>query len=521
MRNPLSDTVLTAATALAVFLILLAPVLCFRYFPTVDGPAHLYNAAIIRDVWFSREPFFGRFFSFNSEPVPNWTGHLFMIIAGTVFPVWLVEKSVLLLIVTGIPAGVTIFVRSFGAKMDWHWLMLLPFTYTLILYLGFFNFLLSTVLLFLFLPMLWKPGYPRGALSLAGMTLAVTAVYFTHLLGFLLLGVFSLAGWLWQCRSGTGTRTCLHGMPRKMFCFLPGLVLSLSYFAGRGMDGFRRKTEILPFHEIWKFIREGAPLAGLNGEVEVPFTSLFAMMLGALVLIALMNRIIRKERTAHPDLLLGCALILFAAVLFVPDGVAAGGFVTLRLLLLMKLFIVAWLMCQRLHGAISFAAGAVSVYVAFGSLSYRFETARELNREVSEMISLAEEMEEGAVVLPLNYSGNWLHINLSGYLGAAKRVLVLDNYEAVQSEFPLRWRELYNPGTSAGNFTQSLNPVIDPAGYERKSGVAVTHITRWRYVPDEADTVKKSTDEFVRRAFGRVVKQGSAELFSRSNIGSR
>jgi hypothetical protein len=520
MRNPLSIPAITDVTGLVLFLILLAPILCFRYFPTVDGPAHLYNAAIIRDMWFGSEPFFSRFFSFNPEPVPNWTGHLLMVIVGSALPVWMMEKVVLLLIVTGIPYGVLRLVHSFGATPSWHWLMLLPFTYTLILYLGFFNFLLSTVMLFVLLPVQWKFRSSASALSLTGMTIAVTVVYFTHLVGFLLLGLFSLSGWLWQCRFETLKRDCLKRLPGILVCFTPGFVLSIFYFTGRGIEGFRRKTEILTFPEIWKFLKEGAPLAGLNGEVEVPFTSVFAMLLAVLVLIALMNRVGRRERILNHDLLLVCALILFAAILFVPDGIAAGGFVTLRLLLMMELFLVAWLLCQKLHRAISFTAGAVSVFVAFGSFSYRFDTARELNRDVAEMVSVAEELDDGAVVLPLNYSDNWLHTNISNYLGAEKRVLVLDNYEAVQGEFPLRWKDRFKPGMSAGNFTQSRNPVIHPSGYEQKSGIAISHVARWGFVPDEADTIKKSTDELLRRSFGNVTRQGSAEIFSRNHFSS-
>ncbi|MBK8416653.1 MAG: hypothetical protein IPL22_20360 [Bacteroidetes bacterium] len=44
-------------------------------FLTVDGPAHLYNATIIREMLTGDQSLYALFFKFNEQLVPNWSGH--------------------------------------------------------------------------------------------------------------------------------------------------------------------------------------------------------------------------------------------------------------------------------------------------------------------------------------------------------------------------------------------------------------------------------------------------------------
>src|SRR5688572_30595354 len=105
-KNLLKHTGFIYTICTFIFIATLAPVWFFQYFPTVDGPAHFYNASIIRELLFGDAEIFNSFFKFNPQPVPNWSGHLLAVILGIFFPVWVIEKIVVLLIVVGIPFGV-------------------------------------------------------------------------------------------------------------------------------------------------------------------------------------------------------------------------------------------------------------------------------------------------------------------------------------------------------------------------------------------------------------------------------
>ena len=67
----------------ALFALLLlatiAPVWCFRYFPSQDGPAHLENATILKEYHQPDRTIFRTYYRINTNPDPNWLGHLLLV----------------------------------------------------------------------------------------------------------------------------------------------------------------------------------------------------------------------------------------------------------------------------------------------------------------------------------------------------------------------------------------------------------------------------------------------------------
>ena len=81
----------------------LFPVLIFKFFPTMDGAAHLYNSNLIGSLLFESNPQLNSFFCFNPEPVPNWTGHLFLSVFNCFLPAFIAEKVLLIFYFIGLP----------------------------------------------------------------------------------------------------------------------------------------------------------------------------------------------------------------------------------------------------------------------------------------------------------------------------------------------------------------------------------------------------------------------------------
>ncbi len=496
---------------LFIFLVALAPVLCFQYFPTVDGPSHLYNARIIRELWWGDRAIYSPFFTFNQELAPNWTGHMFAVVAGTILPVWLVEKIIVLFIAAGLPVGIYHLSRTFGASASWRLLFLLPFLYTLTLYLGFFNFMIALVLMLFTLS--WMVKWDQLKFPFPKLLLITTVLYFSHVLAFAIAFIFLCGYLIWE-RLLPGNNAILSKKNLlRIICFLPGLLLSFRFFSSRNMDGFRNKPEQLPFDTLAKWLTEGSALVGLNGVEEVPYASVFMKAVVVLILIGLVIRIRAKLFRSSADFLLIFSIIMMCLYFIIPDGMASGGFISLRFMLLALLFAVAWLLTVKLPVWISLAAALTGIYVSFSTLDYRMEVAEQLDSDAKNYVDMAAAIPGGSVVLPLNYSQNWLHINLSGYAGAINKLVVLDNYEAVLDEFPLRWKRTTEPGKLAGNFTQSLNPEIDIVNYEKASGMKVDCATRWFFDKSTTDSVSLKTDTLLGTYFHEAKKVGQGEIF--------
>jgi hypothetical protein len=55
---------------------LLVPVWSVGYFPTTDGPSHIYNAWILRQYGNTQEyPLFQQYYEIDWRPIPNWLSH--------------------------------------------------------------------------------------------------------------------------------------------------------------------------------------------------------------------------------------------------------------------------------------------------------------------------------------------------------------------------------------------------------------------------------------------------------------
>jgi hypothetical protein len=71
------------------------PLLLSKYYLTLDGPSHLYNGNIIKELFLGRYPEFSNLFNFNPLLVPNWISHILFSLLKFIFPDYITEKIVL------------------------------------------------------------------------------------------------------------------------------------------------------------------------------------------------------------------------------------------------------------------------------------------------------------------------------------------------------------------------------------------------------------------------------------------
>jgi hypothetical protein len=114
----------------AVAALHLLPVLRVELIPTVDGPSHVYNAQVLRELAKGTQEF-ARVFAVNTRLNPNWLGHLVLMASS--------EKVLFGAIVLLFLSGCW---RLGGA---WAFLAM-PLSYHLLLQMGFYNYALAVAL---------------------------------------------------------------------------------------------------------------------------------------------------------------------------------------------------------------------------------------------------------------------------------------------------------------------------------------------------------------------------------------
>ncbi|HDL65236.1 MAG TPA: hypothetical protein ENH12_07595, partial [Proteobacteria bacterium] len=114
------------------------------YFPSQDGPSHLYNAWIMTELGNPDYPLINSSYCIRRELFPNWMGYAVMFSLMHIFSPITTEKLWLTLIILGLPAGVIYLSRAVAAGIknpSVPWWTLLGFFFALNhpLYRGFQN----------------------------------------------------------------------------------------------------------------------------------------------------------------------------------------------------------------------------------------------------------------------------------------------------------------------------------------------------------------------------------------------
>ncbi|MBK9047638.1 MAG: hypothetical protein IPL74_13330 [Bacteroidetes bacterium] len=335
-------------------------------------------------------------------------------------------------------------------------------------------------------------------------------LYFTHLLPVLLLMLFTGVYLLFYFRKLSN--------PMKTFlsfalAFLPAVVFAIIFMSNRGVEGYQGKVNSVPPEQLFEWLYLGQPFIGLNGDQEQAGVFVFMVALLMAFVFTIYRNITTKPDT-NSRIWLWMMLVILVCYFIVPNGMASGGFISLRLLLLFYLFIVIYVLMNQRPAWMNAILGIAGIMASFYAFEYRHDVAKEQSNFADDFIEAASELPQRSVVLPLNYSGNWLHTNISNYMGAVPGIVVLDNYEAKLKEFPLVWKQ-NGVVDSLGNFGQSLNPTLTIEKYENLTGLEVTAITRFNYIPNKDDSISEATNQLLHEKFRLVKKINQTEIFIR------
>src|SRR5690606_19464068 len=87
------------------------------------------------------------------------------------------------------------------------------------------------------------------------------------------------------------------------------------------------------------------------------------------------------------------------------------------------------------------------------------------------------------------------------YPGGEKPLIILDNYEASTTHFPVKWKEESFPGELLGDFTTNNRPLLEIKPYEDFSGHKVDAVVRWQHDYSISDSLTLLTDSLLAAEF--------------------
>jgi hypothetical protein len=460
------------------------PFLFIRFFPTMDGPAHLYNSNLVGQLVHADSPLH-QYFYFNPMLVPNWLSHIILGFFNLFLPAFIAEKVLVAFFLLLMPLSFYYMVKALYPQNAGLSLIALPFSHMFLFYLGFYNLALGFIFLFAAVGLWANYLKDNNKRKIGWLFLLITLSYFTHVmiygcclmtLGFLAILNFKHI----ENQSRTlSVRKVVIPIVQLVLISLPSLLL---FYWFMGHTTFYPSDYKIPFIGLLRFLVRIDPVVIHDQSKEVIYTvPLFILMLVMSVLVfrgkiknykeQYENKAlkIRKILNKH-DLFLFLSLLFLALFFIVPDG-ASAGMMTDRFGLMFFILWIMWLAVSAFHESEKMFFSIIVFLLYFGLLFQHVKSISYLSADAAKIEKAASVVKSYSVVLPINVSTNWIQPHFSNYLGIDKPMVILENYEASLGWFPLCWNVAKMPRLTLDgkNRLTDIGWPMNPASAEKKS----------------------------------------------------
>ena len=428
----------------------ISPLWVFKYFPTQDGPAHVYNSYVLSVFHDEDSTRLREYYKLNLTLFPNWSSHTFMSLLMKIFPPLIAEKILLSVIIGLFPLSLFYFLGAVHKGKNLYGFVGFLFSDHYLLHMGFYSFSLSVPLFFFALGYFIKHKEDLGVDKIAILNLLCILIYFSHILSFLLL-ILSLT---------LLTITSFYRKPKRVMallvCMLPLYFIMANYLLtniGTDNGEFELKWERFGEWKAWDYFLSTKSLMSFTDAHLIP-TRIMAIMLGLLFAVTLYKRI-RQRRIMSQDnqflLIFGVFTVLY---FIMPGGMASGGWINDRVNLFIFPMFLPFL-SEDYHKYIKRGIVVVMIILAITRLSISCRYYYPLDKSMKEYTSGIELIEKNKVVLGIASDASpnvqdsppFTHVEFVEPFGHAINYYCVDNgsislsnYECKFNYFPLDWR---------------------------------------------------------------------------------
>ena len=158
-----------------------AAVLFFRYFTTVDGPLHVFHAALLPAPWTTNTQL-AHDIIYDGNALPGWLGDRVLMVLLAFVPPQRAHDLFAALVSCALILSVVTFLRAYGTRIRPAILWLLPITFNFILLLGLFHFMVAVAIGFGTVAC-WKARAHDPVARWLGLLLGLVVSFFAHRFG--------------------------------------------------------------------------------------------------------------------------------------------------------------------------------------------------------------------------------------------------------------------------------------------------------------------------------------------------
>lgn len=461
--------------------------ICFlfftKFYPSMDGPSHLYNSNLINHLLIGNKAL-NEFYTINPMPIPNWISNCILSLFHILLPGWLSEKFLLIIYITGMALSFRLLIRYLNPTNPWLSFFIFPFIHSFLFHLGFYNYSISFILFFSTL-LFWLKYQESNRIPIyIFLFLLLTLTYLSNVLTFVFLGItlgsfiiFNSYNIYFQSKDLTLALKAFGNKLLRLFIVsLPGLVAFGIFYKNVTFFPSEQKIEI---KELVKWLNDVRCLIVYNYQSEEVITAQFLHLLLILFGVGIFLRYKEYKKNGISVNITDCIIVpfLISLILYfiIPDGSSAG-MMSDRYCLLIYILALIWILSQPLPLKLGKYIGLIVIILHFWLLFYHMHgSIRNLNKDAVAINKASIYIKENSIVLPVNLSENWLEGNFSNYLGVDKPMIIMENFEADVAWFPIKWNTTCLPKVLVGN----LNSI---SGLQWRSNLKSKTIKRINYI---------------------------------------
>lgn len=462
-------------------------------FVTGDGACHVHNAIAWRELLTHPGSYYEQVYTLNNRICPNYVSHVLLAFLTLLFSPAIAEKAMLSLYAYWFVIGFFRLHKQVQAQNSMVLPVLLLLVFQSLLYLGFYNFILSIALYMMLLAWYLKKEHMADFFFWIQCSLAALILFFTHLSGLFLwmasVGLYSLTKWLDPTLRGTMVRKALY----FLCSCLPALDLTFNFIRSQ-------KTEA-PVHyfdqaTLYRMLKEASVLQAFHLN-EIRYTQwLFPTLLVGLLLSLFVT--LRQEkwrqRQLWPFLLLG---ICIWAYFYAPENAFGGEQIKQRLQWVIFILAILVVSFPKLPKLLQVLGTVFGVMFVAALVRFQYPSLQRSSLVAEDIMKAGQFVKTNRTVLPLCF-------NTSGYIqkqvisdfvrhgnhvGAFilgdKDLIFMDNYEANTDYFPLRYRDTLNPFQYLGD-QEAQPPKITLSSYNRRH--VIDYVLLFDLKPEDIST---------------------------------
>jgi hypothetical protein len=448
-------------SVLAINLVLL---IITKFYPSMDGPFHLYNSNLICHLIKGDCPSLNNFYIFNKYLIPNWSSHIILSTFNFILPAWMAEKILLIVYLIGLTVSFRLLLKKLCPDNISLSIFIFPFAHSFLFHLGFYNYTLSFICLFFTLYFWFSTKDEHNIRKHIILFILITLTYFTSILTYcflgLCLGLLTITSLIIEYLENRSVSILINSIFKKLLLlFIVSLPSILCFAVFYKTTIFFSTESRYSFNELIKWLNDVRPLIVYNYVGEEKITQQFLHIIIVIVSISIYLRFRDNpskdfsSKINRNDIFLLPVLVALILFFIIPNGADAGMMSDRYCLMFYMLFIV-WIVTLVIPKKVSQIIVFLIIIFHFGLLFKQFNgSIRNLNEDAKIVSKVSDRIEAGSVVLPVNISENWIEPHFSNYLGIEKPLVILENCEASVGWFPLKWNFAKLPKVLLGDKT--------------------------------------------------------------------